>query len=479
MEEPPKYEAHVIVIPYPSQGHINPFLQFAKRLASKGLKATLATTPYTLNSISAPNVGVEPISDGFDQGGFAQAQNEEEHSILGASFFTNSATVCAIFCHIHHGMLTLPVKIEHLPLLLPGVPPLDVWDLPSFLKAPKSYPAYLAMKLNQYVNLEKADWIFGNTFEALAVKGISELWPGRMIGPMVPSAYLDGRITGDKAYGASLWKPFIEESIEWLETKPYKSVVYISFGSMVKLTAEQMEEIAWGLKDSSFNFHWMVKESESGNLPDGFEESTKQKGRIVTWCNQLETLAQQAIADQLTDAKFIEDVWRVGVRAEEDEKGNVRREEIVLCLKKVMEGERSREIRRNASRWRELSKEAISEGASSDDCINEFAHYLTCSTLTRKRRSPKVNQVFFFGIYEGSDLEDGRIRFLWVAFPITQGIEKYKFTPERFLQTKLFQKTEQLLFETTLEQKAFSEEVSCEHNKAFECEHSKVMTCKL
>ncbi|KAM7473487.1 hypothetical protein LguiB_020730 [Lonicera macranthoides] len=462
MEEPPKYEAHVIVIPYPSQGHINPLLQFAKRLASIGLKATLATTPYILNSISAPNVGVEPISDGFDQGGFAQAQNEEvylkafkangsktlsqlihkyqnsnspincviydsfipwaldvakEHGILGAPFFTNSATVCAIFCRIHHGMLTLPVKIEHVPLVLPGVPPLDIRDLPSFLKAPESYPAYLAMKLNQYANLEKADWIFGNTFEALegkAAKGISELWPGKMIGPMVPSAYLDGRITGDKAYGASLWKPFIKESIEWLETKPCNSVVYISFGSMVKLTAEQMEEIAWGLKDSSFNFLWVVKESESGNLPDGFEESTKEKGRIVTWCNQLEMLAHQAIgcfvthcgwnstleglclgvpmvgvpqwADQLTDAKFIEDVWRVGVRAAEDEKGIVRREEIVLCLKKVMEGERSHEIRRNASRWRELSKEAISEGGSSDDCINEFANYLMCSTLTRKQR---------------------------------------------------------------------------------------------
>lgn len=77
MEEPPKYEANVIVIPYPSQGYINPLLQFAKRLASKGLKATLATTPYTLNSISAANVGVEPISDGFDQSGFAQAQNKE------------------------------------------------------------------------------------------------------------------------------------------------------------------------------------------------------------------------------------------------------------------------------------------------------------------------------------------------------------------------------------------------------------------
>ena len=63
-----------MVLPYPSQGHINPLLQFAKRLASKGVKATLATTHYTANSICAPNITVAAISDGFDEGGFAQAK---------------------------------------------------------------------------------------------------------------------------------------------------------------------------------------------------------------------------------------------------------------------------------------------------------------------------------------------------------------------------------------------------------------------
>lgn len=66
-----------MLLPYPSQGHINPLLQFAKRLASKGVKATLATTHYTAKSMCGPHVGVEPISDGFDEGGYAQAKNED------------------------------------------------------------------------------------------------------------------------------------------------------------------------------------------------------------------------------------------------------------------------------------------------------------------------------------------------------------------------------------------------------------------
>uniref|UniRef100_A0A5B6ZAG7 Uncharacterized protein n=1 Tax=Davidia involucrata TaxID=16924 RepID=A0A5B6ZAG7_DAVIN len=280
-------------------------------------------------------------------------------------------------------------------------------DLPSFIKAPDSYPAYLAMKLSQFSNLEKADWIFGNTFEALegeAVKGIAELWPGTLIGPMVPSAYLDGRIKGDNGYGASLWKPLGDECMEWLETKPCESVIYVSFGSMVSLSAEQMEEIAWGLKGSGLYFLWVVKESERNRLPDGFIDSTKEEALIVTWCNQLEMLAHKAIgcfvthcgwnstleglslgvpmvgvpqwADQLTDAKFIEEIWGVGVRAKEDEKGIVRREELMFCLKEVMEGERSEEVRRNAGKWKELAKEAVSEGGSSDKRINKFVEHL-------------------------------------------------------------------------------------------------------
>ncbi|KAH7833575.1 hypothetical protein Vadar_007739 [Vaccinium darrowii] len=447
--------AHVIFLPYPSQGHINPLLQFAKRVASKGVKATLATTHYTVKSITAPNVGVEPISDGFDERGFSQASSTDvylkafrdngsrtlsqlihkykdssfpvncvvydsflpwaldvakENGIYGASFFTNSATVCAIFCRIHRGMISLPVTQDETPLLLPGLPPLNLPDLPSFVKAPESYPAYLAMKLRQYSNLEKADWVFCNTFEKLegqAVKAVSDLWTGKLIGPTVPSAFLDGRIKGDKGYGASLWNPLGSETIKWLDTKPRESVVYVSFGSMVSLTAEEMEEIGLGLKCSNLDFIWVVRESQIEKLPSDFSHSTKEKGLIVTWCNQLEILAHPSIgcfvthcgwnstleglslgvpmigvpkwADQLTDAKFIEEIWGVGVRAKENEKGIVRREELISCLKQVMEeGERRLEIRRNGSKWKDLAKEAISEGGSSDKCINEFVERLKC-----------------------------------------------------------------------------------------------------
>ncbi|XP_065860967.1 UDP-glycosyltransferase 74B1-like [Euphorbia lathyris] len=456
-----EYKAHVLVVPYPSQGHINPLLQFAKRLLSKGVKATLATTHYTVKSIYVPNVAVEPISDGFDETGFAQAKDvalylnsfkvngsatlsrlvrafeesgfrvncivydsflpwaldvAKEHGVYGAPFFTNSAAVCSIFCRLHHGLLRCPVELGDQALCLPGLPPLYGSDLPTFLRVPDSYPAYLAMKLNQFRNLEMADWVFANTFQDLESKetgGVHELWPAKFIGPMIPSAYLGlgDPIEGDKGYGASLWKPLGEECVKWLETKQPQSVVYISFGSMVSLTVKQMEQIAWGLKETNLNFFWVVRESEMCKLPTGFIDSTKDKGMIVTWCNQLELLAHQALGcfvthcgwnstlealslgvpmvcvpqwtDQLPNAKYIEDVWMVGVRAKEDEKGLVVKEEIVRCLKEVMEGKKSQQIKKNAKIWKQKARETVAEGGESDNQINDFVEGLQCANKIR------------------------------------------------------------------------------------------------
>lgn len=215
-------KGHVIVLTYPAQGHINPLLQFAKRLASKGLKATLATTHYTVKSIHETSVGVEPISDGYDESGFKQAPSVEAYldsfktvgsrtlselilkfsasgspvncivydsllpwatdvakkfNIYGAVFLTNSASVCSMYWHIIHGHLAFPVKQETEPLLMPGLPPLALSDLPSFLSQPAPHSPYLALILEKFSSLEENDWVFCNSFEELesAVSAIFSL----------------------------------------------------------------------------------------------------------------------------------------------------------------------------------------------------------------------------------------------------------------------------------------------------------------
>uniref|UniRef100_A0A3Q7HK33 Uncharacterized protein n=1 Tax=Solanum lycopersicum TaxID=4081 RepID=A0A3Q7HK33_SOLLC len=38
------HKAHCLILPYPLQGHINPMLQFSKRLRSKRVEITIVTS---------------------------------------------------------------------------------------------------------------------------------------------------------------------------------------------------------------------------------------------------------------------------------------------------------------------------------------------------------------------------------------------------------------------------------------------------
>ncbi|XP_059448245.1 flavonol 7-O-beta-glucosyltransferase UGT74F1-like [Corylus avellana] len=226
---------------------------------------------------------------------------------------------------------------------------------------------------------------------------MSKVCPLLTIGPTIPSNYLDNRVGNDSDYGLNLFT--IDDSsvcTDWLNTKPPGSVVYVSFGSMACLSNKQMEVLALALKGGNFYFLWVVKVSEEEKLPENFVDEIGEKGLVVEWSRQVEVLSSggwnstlEALClgvplvvipqwtDQTTNAKFVEDVWKVGVRiVEVDENGVVGREEIQSCIKEVMEGERGKEMKENAKKWSHLAIEAVSEGGTSDKNIEEFVSKL-------------------------------------------------------------------------------------------------------
>ncbi|KAB2602447.1 hypothetical protein D8674_003452 [Pyrus ussuriensis x Pyrus communis] len=421
-------KAHCLVLPYPSQGHINPMLQFSKVLQHKGLKITLVTTHRfhsTMHRSPFTSIAFETISDSYDEGGFLQAETAEayldsfqkvgtntlielleklscsgnpvdcivydafmpwpldvakKYGIVGAVFLTQSCAVDNIYYHVQQGLLKL-----HLPpdceILLPGLPPLQPSDMPSFIHAFGSYPAFFKMVVDdQFSNVDKADWILCNTFYELeeeVVDWMAKFWPLRTIRPTIPSKYLDNRREDDTEYGFSLFNPNTDACMNYL---------CVSFGSLAELGAEQMEELSWGLKSSKSYFLWVVREKEAAKLPKGFVEETSEKGFVVSWCPQLEVLAHEAVGcflgvpmvavpqwtNQSTNARFIMDVWKMGLTASADESGIVRQEEIARCVREILEGDRGTEIRMNALKWKTLATTAVDEGGSSDKNIDEF-----------------------------------------------------------------------------------------------------------
>ena len=225
-------------------------------------------------------------------------------------------------------------------------------------------------------------------------------WPFKTIGPAIPSMYLDKRLEDDKEYGLNLFKPNMDTCMKWLDTKKIGSVVYISFGSTAALGEEQMVEITSGLKNSSCYFVWVVRKSEWKKLPGNVLQEIAENGLVLNWCLQLEVLAHKAIGcfvthcgwnstlealslgvpmivmpqwmDQTTNAKYIMDVWKVGVRIKVDEKGIATKEEIELCIREVIGGDKGKEMKMNLMKWMELAKVAVDRDGSSDKNIEEF-----------------------------------------------------------------------------------------------------------
>ncbi|RAL48266.1 hypothetical protein DM860_005690 [Cuscuta australis] len=451
----------VIAIPLPFQGHINPMLRFCNCLSARGVKVTLLLTHSVAKSMQSSlsdhaAAAFEFISDGTDVGdpprSFGEyvacmraAVSNEVAGVLEkkkksgggggavvydsfmpwlvevgraagfrvAAFFTQTASVCSIHCY-HRRMAAMlrggrrraeQEEEEERVLRFPCLPEMDPGDLPSY-----SYFGEIAEEVavfagNQASNMHRADCLLFNTFDALepeVVKLMATRWKVMTIGPLVPNP--SKRLMHGKQDRIDLFKLDNEVYTKWLDNRESKSVVYVSFGSLVVLSKEQMGEIAMGLVDSNKYFMWIVRESEETKLPKDFKSKTSEKGVIVRWCPQVEVLSHHAVAcfmthcgwnstlealtlgvpmvgipqhdDQQTNAKFIEDVWKVGVRIKVSETKIITRHQIRSSIKEATEGVRAEELWRNAAKWKRLAEEATSEGGSSDVNISNFISHM-------------------------------------------------------------------------------------------------------
>nr|AVW82180.1 putative UDP-glucosyltransferase UGT74F5 [Barbarea vulgaris subsp. arcuata] len=373
---------------FDSAGSIHDYLQNFKTQGSKTIADIIRKHQSSDNPITCI------VYDAFMPWALDVAR---EFGLAATPFFTQPCAVNYVYylSYINHGSLKLP--IEDLPFL-------ELQDLPSFFSVSGSYPAYFEMVLQQFINFEKADFVLVNSFQELEIHE-KDLWskvcPVLTIGPTLPSMFLDQRIKSDTDYDLNLFESKDAAfCTNWLEARPQGSVVYVAFGSMAQLNNGQMEELASAV--SNFSFLWVVRSSEEAKLPTGFLETVnKDKSLVLKWSPQLQVLSNKAIGcflthcgwnstmealtfgvpmvampqwtDQPMNAKYIQDVWKAGVRVKTDkESGIAKREEIEFSIKEVMEGEKSIELKKNATKWRDLAVKSLSEGGSTDINIDTF-----------------------------------------------------------------------------------------------------------
>ncbi|CAN0843681.1 UDP-glycosyltransferase 74E2, partial [Linum grandiflorum] len=159
-------------------------------------------------------------------------------------------------------------------------------------------------------------------------------------------------------YGLSLFQPPSRTCLlDWLDSQLPQSVVYVSFDNVTTPSDKQTAEVAAALQNIRRPFLWVVRKSEQDKLPAGF---------------------------------FVEDMWKVGVRLKKLDDGIMRKEAIEKGITEVIEGDRTKCIRRNAEKWKSLARATVAEGGTSANNIQEFVAQLTNSQLLQGTRQSGV-----------------------------------------------------------------------------------------
>nr|AUI41123.1 uridine 5'-diphospho-glucosyltransferase 9 [Rhodiola rosea] len=471
---------HVFLVSFPGQGHVNPLLRLGKRLASKGLLVTFTTPESIGHQMRKANKIVDgqpnPVGDGFLRFEFFE-DGWDEHEVkrqdldlylpqlelvgkvvipqmikrnaeagrpvsclinnpfipwvsdvaesLGlpsAMLWVQSAACFSAYYHYSKNLVPFPSETDpEIDVQLPNMPLLKYDEVPSFLHPTTPYPFLRRAIMGQYNNLEKPFCVLMDTFDELehdVIEFMSKFVPIRPVGPLFKNPKAPAAVRGDFMQA--------DDCIGWLDAKPPGSVVYISFGSVVYLQQEQVDEIAQGLLSSKVGFLWVMKppHPDAGlellKLPEGFLEEAGDRGKVVQWSPQEQVLAHPSVAafvthcgwnstmealtsgmpviafpqwgDQVTDAKYLVDEFKVGVRMCRGEAENrvVSREEVRKCLEEATVGEKAAEMKANAAKWKKAATEAFTEGGSSDRNLQAFVDDVRRKSLEIGKKSTKL-----------------------------------------------------------------------------------------
>lgn len=256
------------------------------------------------------------------------------------------------------------------------------------------------------------------------------------VGPLLPEQYWKsaaGSILHDREVRSTRKSNYSEDDvIQWLDSKPRGSVIYVSFGSEVGPSAEEYAQLADALAEASNNwaFIWVIQpnagrhgppppppglggpcpdagegegESTTGYSPQGLDEKVGERGLIIRgWAPQLMILSHpstggflshcgwnstvEAIGlgvpflawpirgDQFTDAKLVVNHLKIGHRITvsiNDEM--VKKEDIVKGIERLMTDE---EVHKRAT----ALAQKLHQGnfpASSEAALDAFRDFIS------------------------------------------------------------------------------------------------------
>ncbi|XP_050221342.1 flavonol 3-O-glucosyltransferase UGT89B1 [Mercurialis annua] len=352
-------KTHILVFPFPAQGHLIPLLDLTHNLANHGLTITILLTPKNVSFVN-PLLSIHPsiktlvfpfptnssIPAGVENckdlpGEFfpimIRTLGDLYHPLLSwfkshpsppvailsdmflgwTEFLANELKIPRIVFSpsgamalsvIYYLWRDMPGKREENDVVLfsgmPNCPKYPWWQIsPIYRNYLEKYPDCEFIKDSFRANL--VSWgVVVNSFTELESAyldylrkemGHDRVWE---VGPLQPQIHDSSSKLIDRGGASSV--P-VNDLTAWLDKRDDHTVVYVCFGSQTSLTDNQTVEIASGLEKSGVNFIWCIKEHIYDMIPSGFEDRVAGRGLIIKgWAPQILILSHKAVCAFLT-----------------------------------------------------------------------------------------------------------------------------------------------------------------------------------
>uniref|UniRef100_J3N818 Uncharacterized protein n=2 Tax=Oryza brachyantha TaxID=4533 RepID=J3N818_ORYBR len=302
----------------------------------------------------------------------------------------------------------LPVQESNMDKPVDELPPLLVRDLHARMDTAR-HVAYADLLDHIVAGVRQSSGLILNTFDAIERADVEHIRRDTSI-PVFPVGPLHA-ISPVAAPQQSGALPEEDRScLAWLDTQLPGSVLFVSFGTLVSIDADELMELAWGLAGSNRPFLWVVRPRlvrgrDSVELPGELLQEIRGRGVIVRWVPQEEVLSHPAIgafvthcgwnstlesiskgvpiickpcgSDQLGTARYVCDMWKVGVRVEIKDK--VTREGIQVAIERLMDGKEGEMVRDRIIEMSDVVSKCTMKGGSSELAMNDLVDFIESS----------------------------------------------------------------------------------------------------
>jgi UDP:flavonoid glycosyltransferase YjiC (YdhE family) len=332
---------HVLILPYPLQGHVLPLMEFAQTLAKHNLKVTFVNTQDIQTRITTgsdgdgefgDNFSIITIEDGLEPGADRDAPGvlyqsvnrsvpekleelireinkggNDDVTCLVADVAIPRAQEVAVKLGIRRVGFN-PASAAFMALIF-SIPKLiqdgivDEDGTPIKYEKPNDFvwlrmgrmvmPKLVFHDMNESnKRLKLAERLICNSMYDLEPDAFNSAPVLVPVGPLLASNR-QGNSSG------SLWKED-PSSLTWLDQQLDRSVIYAAFGSIADFSKSQFQELALGLELTNRPFLWVVRpnadNSENDWFPDGFLDRVSGHGKLVSWTAQQKVLSHRSIA---------------------------------------------------------------------------------------------------------------------------------------------------------------------------------------